>query len=262
MKGAQLPSKPKETALAVIRNTLSILVHSEPGAGKSWFGQTAPRPILTLDAEGGLRYAKRHGAKVRKVSSDPLTGPPPAADGSWDTCVVIVHKFEVMQKAWEWLNTYDHGFKSLVIDTLDEIQKRCKDDISGGETMTERNWGQLLVKMEQLVRIQLRDLTFHPTHPLDAVVILAHTDLKKGRYRPAVQGALGVSLPGYVDVEGYLISAPDESGTQQRRMLIQPMPEFEAKDRTDDLSAHYGSVIINPDVEQMLAILNEGEIDG
>ena len=160
MRKEQLASKPKESALAAIRNTLSILVHSEPGAGKSWFGQTSPRPILTLDAEGGSRYAKRHGQKVRKVSWDPLSGPPPEADGTWDTCVVIVHKFEVMQKAWEWLNTYDHGFKSLVIDTLDEIQKRCKDAISGGETMTERQWGELLIRMEQLVRIQLRDLTF------------------------------------------------------------------------------------------------------
>ena len=48
MRKEQLASKPKESALAAIRNTLSILVHSEPGAGKSWFGQTSPRPILTL----------------------------------------------------------------------------------------------------------------------------------------------------------------------------------------------------------------------
>ena len=227
MRKEQLASKPKESALAAIRNTLSILVHSEPGAGKSWFGQTSPRPILTLDAEGGSRYAKRHGQKVRKVSWDPLSGPPPEADGTWDTCVVIVHKFEVMQKAWEWLNTYDHGFKSLVIDTLDEIQKRCKDDISGGETMTERNWGQLLVKMEQLVRLQLRDLTFHPTHPLDAVVILAHTDLKKNKYRPAVQGALGVSLPGYVDVEGYT----DSSQVVQAPLIPKTEASEESKER-------------------------------
>lgn len=251
----------KQNAPAMVaRNTLSALIHAEPGAGKSWLGQTAPRPRLTLDAEGGSRYAKRHGEKVPKVWWDPMASEPPVDDGTWDSCIVIVNDFKIMQRAWEWLNTAEHPFKSLVIDTLDEIQKRCKDVISGGETMTERNWGELLIKMEQLVRIQLRDLTFHPIRPLDAVIILAHTDLKKGKYRPAVQGALGVSLPGYVDLEGYLISAPDESGVQQRRMLIQPMPEFEAKDRTDVLTKHYGSVIAEPDVEAMLRVLNEGEI--
>jgi hypothetical protein len=243
------------------RRTFSVLIHAEPGSGKSWLGQTAPVPRLTLDAEGGAQYAKCHGHMVPKVWWDPLEGPPPEWDGVWESCVVIVNSFKVLQRVFEWLNTTKHPFKSIVIDSLTEIQKRCKDVISGGETMTERNWGELLIKMEQLVRLQLRDLTFHPTNPIDTVVILALTDLRKGKYRPAVQGALGVSLPGYVDLEGFLISVHnDETDEQEFRLLIQPMKEYEVKDRTDDLTKHYGSVIINPDVSEMLAVLNEGEI--
>jgi hypothetical protein len=239
-----------------------MLVHGEEGTGKSWLGQTTPTPRLVLDAEGGSRSPKRmvDGVVVRqrKITWDPARDEPPADDGTWDTCNVIVRDYHTIEKAYAWLNAGKHPFRSVVLDSLTEIQKRCKDAIAGVETPTERDWGLLLIKMEHLVR-GFRDLVFHPSHPLEAVVILALTHEKGGKRRPAIQGALGVSLPGYMDVEGYLFVTVDEEQKETRKLLIVPRDGFAAKDRTHTLSQHFGPAVINPDVEAMLGVLNQEE---
>lgn len=254
----------------IVRETLSLLVHGEPGVGKSWLGQTTPAPRLVLDAEGGSRAPKRIGpngkvVRVPQTEWDPHTGPPPAADGTWETCRVRVQSFATLQRVFEYLNTGEHEFRSVVIDSLTEVQKRCKDSVREGQedtndgVMTERLWGILLDRMELLIRA-FRDLVDHPIRPIEALVILALTKEHNFKNKPAVQGALGISLPGYVDTEGYLASGVDENtGEEVRRLLIHPHERFEAKDRTHTLTAHYGHVIENPDVEQMLAVLNEEE---
>lgn len=243
---------------------ICALVHGEPGVGKSWFGQTTPAPRLVLDAEGGSRHPRRmtrDGKVVRvpKVIWDPTRDAPPEYDGTWESCHVFVRNYNIFERAYGWLNIHDHPFRSVVIDSLTEVQKRCKDAISAGETPSERQWGELLIKMELKVR-EFRDLMFHPTNPLDAVCILALTDPRGRKAKPAVQGALGLSLPGYVDLEGYLGAFPRDDGDGlERRMLIQPLPEYEAKDRTHTLSQHWGMSIPNPDFTEMLEVYNSEE---
>ena len=162
-----------------------------------------------------------------------------------------------MDMAYRWLASGRHPFRSVVLDSLTEIQKRCKDAISGTDTPTERDWGLLLIKMEHLVR-SFRDLAFNPVKPIEAVVILALTMLdKRNRRSPAVQGALGTSLPGYVDVEGFLFVAPaTEDAPSCRKLLINPTEGYAAKDRTHVLTETYGAAVPNPDVEQLLHVLN------
>lgn len=243
------------------RETLAILVHGEPGVGKSWLGQTAPAPRLVLDAEGGSRSPKVVGPdgrvrRVRQLTWDPHAEPPPEA-GEWESCRVVVRDFTTLQRVFEYLNTGQHPFRSVILDSLTEVQKRCKDNIrTGDEVMNERMWGILLDRMEQLVRA-FRDLVFHPARPIEALVLLALTVEKNAKFKPAVQGALGVSLPGYLDVIGYMAETVTEAGEEERRLLIRPHDRYEAKDRTHTLRAHYGPVIVNPDISAMLDVLNE-----
>jgi hypothetical protein len=241
---------------------LAVLAHGEGGVGKSWFGQTTPEPRLVLDAEGGSvkpwRLVDGVPTRQRVIEWDPQHEDPPEL-GDWQVCHTIVRSFETLEKSYNWLEFGVHPFKSVVVDSLTEIQKRCKDAIlAGDEGMTEAKWGRLLDKMEFTVR-HMRDLVFHPTHPLEAVVFLALTDVKRAMNRPAIQGGLSVSLPGYVDVEGYMFVQVDDSGAEWRRMLIHPRQFSEAKDRTHVLSVRYGACITNPDVEEMLAVYNEEE---
>ncbi len=238
-------------------NTLCSLVHGAPGVGKTWLTQTSPAPRLVLDAEGGSRVPWRmvsgEGKRQKKVVWNPAREEPPAV-GDWEVCYVAVQDFDVLKHTFNWLNTYDHPFRSVSLDSITEIQKRCKDLVSGTETLTERAWGDVLLKMEHTVRYY-RDLVFHPKHPIEAVTFIALTDHRSGTNKPAIQGALSLSLPGFVDVEGYLFVT--ESG--DRQMLINPREGYEAKDRTHVLTLKYGASITNPDIEQMLDVINESE---
>lgn len=244
------------------RDTLAILVHGEPGMGKSWLGQTAPAPRLILDAEGGSRAPKRidpetgRAVRIKQVTWDPAM-PLPEADGTWESCRVVVRDFGTVERVFEVLDSGVHPFQSVVIDSLTELQKRCKDSIrTGDEVMNERMWGILLDRMELKLR-QFRDLVFHPIKPIQALVLLALTQEKSMKFKPAVQGALAVSLPGYLDTIGYMAVTVLEDGTEERRLLIQPHDRYEAKDRTHTLHEHYGRVIVNPDISKMLDVLNE-----
>jgi hypothetical protein len=165
-----------------------------------------------------------------------------------------------MSRVYQWLNAGQHRFTSVWLDSLTEIQKRCLDGITGTSQPTQQDWGQLLSSMEGLVR-SMRDLTLHEANPLQVVGVLALAEPdKKGAVRPFIKGQLGLSLPGYVDVVGYLYTAMDEAGQIRRQLLIQPAPGYVAKDRTHILSQAYGSVITDPNIAEMLGVLEKGTI--
>jgi hypothetical protein len=207
--------------------TLFLLIHAESGVGKSSLGHTAPAPRLILDSENGSRFYR--GPKTRWNPMDP----PPEDDGSWDSCIVQVRDWQTVEQAYAWLNSGKHPFRSVVVDSLTEIQRRCKDTI-GREDFREKDWGTLLTRMEKVVR-EMRDLTMHPVQPLNCVVLLALSDEKKGKVRPFVQGSLTTSLPGFVDAIGYYAVSSDDQGEPVRRLLFQPIDPYVAKDRTDGL---------------------------
>lgn len=211
-------------------NSLVITIYGESGLGKTPIAHTSPAPRLILDAENGSKFVKG-----RKVYWNPLSEAPPEP-GEWETCIVHCRDWATFLKTQEWLNSGQHPFRSLVIDSLSELQKRCRDSIylSGraqgsneADEMNERRWGVLLQQMEKGVR-ELRDLTMHPTRPLECVVLIALTDDKKGKQRPLIQGSLVMSLPGFMDVIGYLSSSLDGA----RTLAVAPSAAYIAKDRT------------------------------
>lgn len=231
-----------------MNRSLSVLVHSDTKVGKSTFGATAPRPMLLIDAEAAHRFIPG-----TKVFWDPMTEAPPEP-GDWDICVVIVREYTHMVRSFEWLVSGKHQFKSVVIDSITEIQTKCKDTLTSSGRMTIQLWGDLLTHMERLVR-GFRDLTEHPTNPLEAVVLTAMTTQRDGKWRPYVQGQLMTKMPYFLDVIGYLYiqDVPNEDPTQPpakvRKMLVVPHPQFEAGER---VQGRLGDVIDNPSVTGML----------
>lgn len=223
-------------------HTLSLLVHGESKTGKSWLGDTTPAPRLILDAEGGTNWTPSP-----KIKWDPLHDPPPAL-GDWETCVVTVRDFATVQRVYQWLNVGEHPFKSLVVDSISEIQKRCKDSIVGVNPMQIQNWGELLTHMESLIR-DMRDLTMHPTHPLQCVMIIAFTRESAGKMRPYVQGQLAITLPYFLDVIGYLFVQQLDDGTKIRRLLVSSHDRYEAGER---VGGRLGAVVDNPNVVKMI----------
>lgn len=206
--------------------------------GKSWLADTVPAPRLILDAEGGSQFTPSRP----KAVWDPIQYAPPGVEGCAPgqeelppTTRVMVRDFATMNRVYQWLNAGRHRFRSLAMDSLTEIQKRCLDDISGGHTPERQDWGDLLTAMELLVR-QYRDLRSHPTAPLQVITFLALQDPdKKGAKRPHIRGQLAGSLAGFVDTVSHLSTVTDEQGRLRRTLTSAPYPGIEAKDRTDAL---------------------------
>lgn len=222
--------------------SLSILVHGPAKTGKTHFAETSPAPRLVLDAEGGTRFTPS-----RKHIWNPMTEPPPAYDGTWETCVVYIRDFVTMQTAYQWLASGQHPFKSVVVDSLSEIQQRCVDLLAGTGRMEQQLWGDLLRQMSDLVR-KMRDLIIHPTNPVDAVVLVAMTRTSNDRQVPLVQGQLSATLPYYLDITGYFYTEADPAtGLLVRKLLVAPQPGFEAGDRTGRLPG----IVENPNISTM-----------
>lgn len=212
-------------------STLSAIVHAESKVGKSTLSTTAPPPILVLDAEGGWRFVReagfRSGVKLRRTEWDPTQTPPPRYDGTWDFCHVIIREWRTLTMAYDWLtHVGEHDFRSIILDSVTESQRRLKRGLRGMEQMRIQDWGDLLNHMDVLVR-NLRDLTLLPApNPVQFVMFIAETEMKDGKWRPAMQGQIGRSLPYAVDICGYLYNdalkdttgAP--TGQYQRKLLI------------------------------------------
>lgn len=238
-----------------VQRSLTIMVYGESKVGKSTLAVTAPYPRLMLDVEGGHRFLP-----INVKYWDPLREEPPVADGTWDTCVVMVRDYDTVLKAYQWLQLGKHQFKSLIIDSISELQVKCMDNIAGKNQMQMQQWGELLRHMGALLR-DLRDLTMHPTAPLEAVVLTAMARPgQDGRLRPYLQGQLAIQAPYFYDVLGAInvetIANPDptQAPYKARRMYVERTDQFEAGER---VQGRLGKIVEQQDmgIERMLDMI-------
>jgi len=227
--------------MSEIQRSLTVMVYGESKVGKSTFAVTAPYPRLMLDVEGGHRFLP-----IVVKYWDPLREEPPVADGTWDTVVVTVRNYDTVIKVYQWLQLGKHQFKSLIIDSISELQVKCMDSIAGTEQMKMQQWGELLRHMGGLLR-DLRDLTMHATNPLEAVVLTAMSRTSQdGRHRPYLQGQLAIQAPYFYDILGALtveqLANPDplQPPYKVRRMYVERTNEYEAGERAQ---GRLGSIV-------------------
>jgi hypothetical protein len=228
---------------------ISMIVHGPKGAGKSYLGDTTPAPRLVLDAEMGSRFTPS-----RKIFWNPVTEPVPEHDGTWDSCLVTVRDYQAVERAYEWLNAGQHPFRSVVVDSISEVQQRLADSLKGDDPLELRDWGVMLRKASLLIR-NLRDLVTHPVKPLDAVLFIAMTHQRQGdnTWSPFVQGQLRTTLPYYVDLLTYLAALPQEDGTAVHRLLVGPVQGYATGER---VGGRLGRFIDNPSVADMLSAIH------
>lgn len=185
--------------------SLSFLIHADSKVGKSTLACTAPPPLVIFDAEGSTKFLP-----LRMTQWNPTQGPPPVYDGTWDACLVVVNRYEDLQLGYDWLNAGQHTFRSVVLDSITEIQRKLKTNIRGYGKLEWDDWDELLRRMDVLIR-NFRDLTQHQTNPMTMAVFVAETKMRDGRYWPSMQGQIINNLPYWVDVVGYLGVSNDKS---------------------------------------------------
>lgn len=226
---------------------INLLCFGPSKCGKSWLGDTTPAPRLVLDAEAGSRFTPS-----KKIYWDPVNQPPPVPDGTWDTALVVVRDLRTIQKAYEWAQSGKHPFRSVICDSVSEIQQKVVDDIAGTRQMQQQDWGQLLRVVTDLIR-RFRDLITHPTNPLDAVLVIAMARQRDGQWEPYVQGQLATTLPYFFDLCVYYAPVPHpETGEIIRRLFVGPFPGYVTGER---VGGALGNYIDNPNVTDMLSAI-------
>jgi hypothetical protein len=225
---------------------VSILLHGLAGAGKTRLGTSAPKPLLFIDVEKAARFIKG-----RKIRWNPLTETVPVNDGTWDICVVNVDEYNKAAKAYEVLKSKNHPFKSVLVDSLSELQAKAVEDIKGRQQFQTQDWGKLLSRLSFFCR-DMRDLTEDEGNTIEAVIMTAMSKDYDGIIKPYLQGQIHAQVAYWMDITGYLYvqQLPDANGELKdvRMLLIGNHPNYEAKCRVPDLPP----VIENPDVTRLL----------
>lgn len=202
---------------------LSVMVHAPKKTGKSSFGDSGPRPVLVLDVENAAFWTPS-----RKIYWNPARETCPVADGSWDTCVVIIQTYKELYDLLKFLQAGQHPFNSISMDSVTEIQQRIMFELVGTKKMMQDDWGALLRNVNALIR-GYRDLITHPTRPVWSVCYVAgtHFDQRRNQWRPLVQGASQDYLPYVPDLLGWMEIMPDGS----RHLWTGPSPYHETGER-------------------------------
>lgn len=200
------------------------------------------RPVLFIDMEGGTE-SLRH------------TYP--------DVQVVRVTSWREMQQLYNALCDTDHGFQTIVVDSLSEAQKFdmlhiMKDVAANNSKMIEevpsmREWGINLEHMRKFVR-GFRDLEVNTIFTCLAV---KDKDVRTGKftYGPALSGKLAGEVAGFLDEVFYMYmkeTQDDEGQDVQSRMLLTGKTETTiAKDRSGKLP----QVVVEPTMEKLYKLM-------
>ena len=228
---------------------LTLLVHGASKSGKSWLSVTAPGPRLYLDVEAASRFLP-----IRRVMWNPSREKPPAINpAEWDTCVVATRDWGTVEKVYQWLASGQHEFRSLIIDSISELQQRYIEAVAGRVQLTQNQWGDTFRAVGGLIR-DLRDLTVHPTRPVECVVMTSMTRELDGKWRPWVQGQLQTVMPYLLDVTGYLWTENQEDEItgemrEVRRLLTRNTERFEGGER---VGGRIPAVLEAPNVRKMI----------
>lgn len=236
-----------------------LLLFGEPKTGKTSLAETAPGPRLILDAEGGTDWLSSD-----TVTWDPTQGAPPAVEG--DVSVVVhVLNWEMIERVTRWLQKGEHSFRSVILDSLTELQKQAKRSISDTGFQL-KDWGQLYDKMDAPLR-DIRDLTKLPGSPVDVVIITALANHREDRVVPDIQGSMARSLAGQMDTIAYLRPGTMRSdGTVGRELIVDARQGITAGDRTKILRRQFHGVVpvdldeetdtMTWNINQMLELMN------
>lgn len=236
---------------ASMHESLSVLLYGASKAGKSTTAITAPAPRLLLDAEHGHKFLN-----AKMIYWDPTTEVPPEPSESWDTTVVIVRNFDTIMKVYQWLQSGAHPFRSVIVDSISEVQAKCLEQVAGRDALQMQQWGMVLRAMNGVMR-DLRDLTTHPTNPLRAVVLTAMATDKGGHLAPYLQGQSATIAPYIFDITGYLAAEtythpdPTQPPYTARRLYIGPNPKWVSGER---VGGKLGEIVEQDDlnIEEMI----------
>lgn len=190
---------------------IKAVIYGASGAGKTYFAATAPKPIFA-SAEAGLLSTINHKKKI-----DPIK-------------YIEVKKLEDLRDLLAHLQKGEHEFKTVVIDSISEINEIIKDGIEKkrGSAMIQKDWGDLFKAIKGILR-GFRDLNMH-------VIFIAQEKVEKDEQKtekivPMLNGKAAVEIAYFMDIVAYCYV--DKNG--ENKITVQPSERLLTKCRGIEL---------------------------
>jgi hypothetical protein len=228
---------------------LNIMIYGASGTGKTILTGSADavpemRPVLFVDIEGGTE-------SLRATYPDVET--------------VRVTTWKEMQAVYNVLHSGKHDYRTVVLDSLTEIQKfnmynimtelyAAKGD-SGKvdpDVPSMREWGKNLEQIRRFVRA-FRDLQMHT---LFTALERQDKDERTGlvTIRPSLSGKMAEEVAAFLDIVMYYYVKEvkeNEETVTKRLLLTRKSPQHTAKDRSGKLPI----VIQDPDMSKLYQLM-------
>ena len=215
-----------------------FLLFGDPGAGKTHACSTAPAPFVVLTERNGMTTIKRANpdAVVAMVTN-------------------VADLREVLGMARD--GRLPHGCRTLVVDSLTEVQRLFKDEIMAGKRAGEKfslqDWGTLTDKMRHFMRT-LRDVPYNVVATCLAEAQVSDAD--GVRYvRPAFEGKkTSAEVAQYFNGVAYVFKRMTKDDQGKDVALHRAM--FDGPSNYVTKACHPLAGVIETDVGQWFALLD------
>lgn len=224
---------------------LKMLVYGPPGAGKTVLAASAAdvpemSPVLHVDVEGGTRSIRDRQVDVLRIKT-----------------------FDELAQLLKVLQTGQHNYRTVVIDSLTEVQKLnmyeimrkvvAQDPSRDPDIPALRDYGKNSEQIRRLIR-GYRDLA--NTHVIFTALASETKDEKTGVIRvfPALSGKLASEVPGFLDVVVYL-SVAEQDGGEIRVLVTDMTSRILAKHRTPLSGVRLPKFLKNPTMRQIYRVV-------
>jgi phage nucleotide-binding protein len=211
---------------------VNILIYGEPGVGKTVLAGSASAvpemgKCVVIDVEGGTMSLGKLYPGVE---------------------VVRIKNMRDMQAVYSELYDMKHGYGTVILDSVTEIQKFSMLQIMKELLQTDatrdpevpglREWGKNGEQTRRIVR-GFRDL---PMNTVMTALARNDKDPRTGmnKVSPSLSGKLSAEVSGFLDIVGYLYTktVKDEGENRLARLLLTATTDtYVAKDRTGNLEA-------------------------
>lgn len=219
----------------------NMLIYGQSGVGKTYLAGSCNavpemQRVLLLDAEGGtltLRNTPYRNIDVIRVKS-------------WDD----------MDRIYNELYRTNHGFNTVIVDSLTEIQKMSMErimnrqyaddeDDSPQDNMPQmREWNINIEQTRKFVR-RFRDL---PVNTVFTALEKQEKNMRTGatKRKPSLSGKVADEVAAFLDIVAYYYLKED-GGENKRILLTGQTEDTVAKDRSGTLEM----MIVEPSMEKI-----------
>lgn len=228
---------------------INMLIYGESGVGKTRLAGSADaveemRRTLLIDVEGGTLTLRNTFPEVETVR---------------------VKSWADMQKVYDALYTGQYDFKTIIVDSLTEIQKMSMDGIMrklveeyeerSADVPGLREWNINLEQTRKFVRA-FRDL---PVNTIFTALVKTDKNQRTGamKRKPSLSGKMADEVSGFLDIVVYLY-AKEIDGENKRLLLCAQTEDTVAKDRSNYLPI----TMEDPTMAKIWELLNNKESHG